>query len=66
MTKTARIKLIVLLVVTVFVLIITFQNIGPQPFRILFWSPEVSLSIAIIATFLLGIGGGMLIRPSRK
>ena len=66
MEKTARVKLIALLVVVVLVLIVTFQNIEARPFQILFWSPSVSPSIMIIATFLLGVLGGILLRLGRK
>ena len=66
MEKTARVKLVVLLVVIVLVLIVTFQNIEARPFQILFWSLSVSPSITIIVTFLLGILGGILLRLGRK
>ncbi len=62
MTKKAWAKLIILLVVLVLALIVIFQNIQPTAFAILFWRPEIPLTLIILASFLLGLVGGIVIK----
>ena len=60
MTTTRKIKLVALLVLTVILLIVVFQNWKAAPFRILFWERNLSPSLIIIIALVLGFGGGLL------
>ena len=60
MTKRNWARLIALAVVLVLFLILIFQNIEVVSVRILFWTPEISKSLMLILTFLLGAIVGIL------
>jgi uncharacterized integral membrane protein len=59
MTTARKIKLVVLLVLTVILLIVVFQNWKADTFQILFWERNVSPSLLIIIAFVLGFVGGL-------
>ena len=65
-----RPKLILALVIIVLVLVVLLQNSQTSEFRVLFWGAEMSLSILILLTLVIGFVLGLVVativrRPSR-
>ena len=60
MTGKNKAKLVASLVPAVILLIVVFQNWEATPFRILFWKPDLSQSLVLIAIFFFGFAGGLL------
>lgn len=59
MSKKAWIRLVVASVGTVLVLILILQNRDPAKVSFFFWRGEMSVSILLVVTFLLGILAGI-------
>ena len=49
-----RLKFILVLIVVVLLLILFFQNRQPATVEVLFWSPEVPVSLLLLGTFVAG------------
>jgi len=49
-----RVKSILVLIVVVLLLILFFQNRQLAPVEVLFWSPEVPVSLLLLGTFVAG------------
>ncbi len=60
MTKKSWAKLILLVAPLVMLVIVLFQNIKAAPVALLFWEIEMSKSLLLILTFLLGAIFGIL------
>jgi uncharacterized integral membrane protein len=58
-------KNITMLVLVVLVLIISFQNLAPAPFQILFWKVRISPVVLLPLMLLTGFATGRLTRRKR-
>lgn len=61
-----RPKLIAILIMTVLVLIVLFQNLAPVTMKFLFWSPSMPLLALVVILVAVGFVLGVLACALRK